>query len=83
MLILLIFLSVTLRGEIDNSFVPKRTDFFGNEIWRLNDWVSYDITQKHLVIHKKDYFDLSRTTRDSLEADGYKRLEILLTLKNN
>ena len=79
--LIIILCAFTLQGKQADyrQLFIKRQDVFGNELYQMNEWVSYNATKNMLSINKKGYFKLSRTMRDSLELDAaykYKQLSI-------
>ncbi len=79
--LIIIFSAFVLQGkEADyRQIITKRQDVFGNELWRMNEWVSYNSTKNILSINKPGYLKLPRTVRDSLELDAvhkFKRFSI-------
>lgn len=68
------FFSLSGQEKPNHPYSIKYYNLDGNELWRMNTWVSYNVTHRNLTIHKLGYFKLSRPVRDSLERDAIIRL---------
>ena len=71
--ILFCIISSLKSYEAPTKIIVKYYNFYGHELWRMNEWVAYNTELNTLSVYKKGFFELSRTKMDSLEADAIRK----------
>ena len=61
---------MTLKGQTGEKYFVKYRNAKGDELWRMNEWISVNTEYGNLTVIKRGYFKLGEAVRDSLELDA-------------
>ena len=76
---LVLFLSISLQGQVSEKYVFRYLNSSGEEMWKVSEYFSFNTQTGHYTVHKKGLFDLERSKIDFLYSDAKRKTYYLLT----